>query len=143
MLSINREEVTEFCRVCTLESASCFTGRNNTDGKTFGGQHIADHVGPLYNDRRLPIIDHLFELGTHDAGFVQAIKIKMVYGQRAGPVLIHQSKARAADGVLTAGARGQSAHESRLAAAKVTQQLNHFATAQLTPDGGGEPQRFV
>lgn len=68
---------------------------------------------------------------AQNSRFVQPVKIEVMDIKVFGRVNPAERKGRAGDAGFTAGAGGQAAHESRLAAAQVGAQLDYLAAFKV------------
>ena len=98
------------------------------------------YAAPFYHCHRFRIIQNFSQFFTHDARLEQAVEIKVVQFERSAGIDVVNSKRRAADLIPTANTAGQALNESRLAAAQVADQLNHFAALQIIAQTLGERQ---
>lgn len=99
--------------------ADTFRSLGKVDSQTLFGQHVLDDIRPFNDDNYLRVADDFRQLIGYHAGFVQAVKIKMVDLEIIGLVDFADSKCWAGDFILGTCAAGQAAHKGGFAAAEV------------------------
>jgi hypothetical protein len=98
----------------------------NIDLESLGRQYVFDDTAPLHHDYCLVVFEDFRQLLPHDAGFGQAIEVKMIQREITGSVNFTDSKSRTRDMISTAYAPCQATHKGGFAATEVATKLNHF-----------------
>lgn len=102
-----------------IELARTIRGLLNVDRQPLIRQHVLYDIGPFDNHDCFRIAGYFGQLVGHDSGFVQAVKIKMMYLKIRAVVNLANREGRTGNLVLTLRAAGQAAHKGGFAAAQV------------------------
>lgn len=97
-----------------------------------------DNLAPLHDRHRLRIFDYFGQLISHDASFLETVKIKMPDRKFRRLVFAANRKCRTGDFITAASTTHQATGKGRFAATKIADELDDFTASQFTADCGGE-----